>query len=66
MIGNGNNIKSMAFVENVSSFIDYSLKFQKDYHLFNYVDEPGLNMNDIVYIIKKRLFNSKIYWHKNT
>ena len=42
MIGNGKNVKSMAFVENVSSFIDYSLKLDKNFYLFNYIDEPSL------------------------
>ena len=59
MIGNGKNVKSMAFVENVSSFIDYSLKLDKNFYLFNYIDEPSLDMNEIVYIIKRNLFNSK-------
>jgi len=59
MIGDGKNIKSMAFVENVASFIVYSLKLEKNFYLFNYIDEPSLNMNEIVYIIKRNLFNSK-------
>jgi nucleoside-diphosphate-sugar epimerase len=48
MVGHGNNQKSMAYVENVSSFLEYSLKFKKGEHLFNYIDKPDLTMNDLV------------------
>ena len=56
MFGSGKNIKSMAFVDNVSAFFEYSLKFKTGLHIFNYVDKPDLNMNDFVKIIRKKLF----------
>tara|TARA_X000000950_G_C13844600_1_gene631746 strand:- start:200 stop:1189 length:990 start_codon:yes stop_codon:yes gene_type:complete len=59
MIGNGKNVKSMAYVENVAEFLLYALNFKEGYHLYNYVDKPDLNMNELVKIIRKKLFNKK-------
>ena len=55
MIGSGKNIKSIAYVENVSEFIDHSLNFSNGLYIFNYVDKPDMNMNELVTIIKKTL-----------
>ena len=51
MIGNGKNIKSIAYVENLSSFIIYSLKFIKGFHLFNYSDKPDFTTRELVELI---------------
>lgn len=48
MIGNGLNRKSMAYVENVVAFLEYSLNFGPGVHLYNYVDKPDFNMNTLV------------------
>ncbi len=54
MVGNGMNIKSMSYVGNVVAFIHYCLSSQlKGYHLFNYVDKPDLNTNQLIGIIAK-------------
>jgi nucleoside-diphosphate-sugar epimerase len=54
MVGSGNNIKSMSYVGNVVAFIQYCLNSQlKGYHLFNYVDKPDLNTNQLINIIAK-------------
>tara|TARA_S200000501_G_scaffold362510_1_gene392082 strand:+ start:33 stop:992 length:960 start_codon:yes stop_codon:yes gene_type:complete len=55
MIGSGKNIKSIAYVDNVSEFIDYSLNFTNGLHIFNYVDKPDMNMNELVSMTKKIL-----------
>jgi len=52
MIGNGLNIKSLAYVGNVTSFINYCLNFKNGVHIFNYVDKPQLLMNELVKSIK--------------
>lgn len=63
MIGNGNNKKSMAYVENLSEFIIHSLSFNVGYHLFNYADKPDLSMNELVISIKERLkLKPRIYF----
>ena len=56
MIGNGKNIKSMAYVENVSSFLRYGLTLNSGIHVYNYSDKPDLDMNTLVHITRKKLF----------
>lgn len=54
MVGNGRNIKSMSYVGNIVEFIAYCLSnFNSGYHLFNYVDKPDLNTNELINIISK-------------
>lgn len=55
MIGNGLNRKSMAYVENVSAFLSYSLDFGPGLHIYNYVDKPDLDMNTLVVNVNKAL-----------
>jgi len=55
MIGNGQNRKSMAYVENVASFIEYALNFGPGVHVYNYVDKPDFSMNELVCATNKIL-----------
>lgn len=55
MIGNGLNCKSMAYVENVAAFLEFSLKFKAGVHIYNYTDKPDLNMNNLVNLIRNKL-----------
>lgn len=55
MIGNGLNRKSMAYVENVAAFLEFSLNFGPGVHLYNYVDKPDFNMNTLVSNVNKAL-----------
>lgn len=48
MVGNGLNRKSMAYVENVSSFLIHCLQFPPGVHVYNYVDKPDFTMNELV------------------
>lgn len=48
MVGNGLNRKSMAYVENVAAFIEYSLDFKSGVHIYNYIDKPDFTMNALV------------------
>jgi len=48
MIGGGENRKSMAYVENLTAFIEFSLNFKPGIHTFNYVDKPDFSMNHLV------------------
>jgi GlcNAc-P-P-Und epimerase len=48
MVGSGNNCKSMAYVENVVSFIEKCLETDKKFAVYNYVDTPDMNMNSLV------------------
>ena len=58
MIGNGKNIKSIAYVHNVSEFIHFSLSFASGFKLFNYSDLPDYDMNSLVTKIQKTINNN--------
>lgn len=49
MVGNGRNVKSMAYVGNVVAFVKYMIdNVSEGYNVFNYIDKPDVNMNDLV------------------
>lgn len=58
MIGDGKNIKSMAYVENVAAFLEFSIKFTNGLHIYNYVDKPDFDMNTLVREVSKALGKS--------
>lgn len=58
MIGDGMNVKSMAYVENIAAFIEYALDFSPGVHVYNYVDKPDFNMNSLVSTVYKSLGQS--------
>jgi nucleoside-diphosphate-sugar epimerase len=59
MIGNGSNRKSMAYVENVAAALEFSLGLGAGTHLFNYVDKPDYDMNQLVALIRSVLGDEK-------
>jgi len=59
MVGNGKNIKSMAYVENVAAFLEYCLNFGPGVHIYNYVDKPDFDMNTFVSTAYKLLSKDK-------
>lgn len=68
MIGKGQNQKSMSYVQNVVAFIEFLMvEKQRGYNVYNYVDKPDFNTNDLVYhtgeILGKRIPSVKVpYW----
>lgn len=48
MVGNGENRKSMAYVENVAAFIEYAMSFKPGVHIYNFADKPDFTMNSLV------------------
>ncbi|MFL2731104.1 MAG: NAD-dependent epimerase/dehydratase family protein [Gammaproteobacteria bacterium] len=56
MIGNGKNIKSMAYVENVAEFLKYCISFEKGLNIYNYIDKPDYEMNDLIKVVRFNLF----------
>ena len=56
MFGDGKNRKSMAYVHNVAECLRFATEL-KGYHLYNYVDSPDLDMNTLVSICRKTLFD---------
>jgi nucleoside-diphosphate-sugar epimerase len=56
MIGNGQNVKSMAYVENIAAFIRYTIeKKLQGLNIFNYTDKPDLTTNEIINAVQKAL-----------
>jgi nucleoside-diphosphate-sugar epimerase len=55
MVGDGLNRKSMAYVENVAAFLEYSLSFKPGVHIYNYIDKPDFTMNALVDYVNKLL-----------
>lgn len=65
MIGNGQNVKSMAYVENIAAFLEYSLMNKSGEHLYNYIDKPDFDMNALVKTVKVALGKKEktgIHW----
>lgn len=48
MVGHGENLKSMAYVENIAAFIEYSMSFKPGVHIYNFIDKPDFTMNSLV------------------
>ena len=55
MIGDGTNVKSMAYVENIAAFIQHTLTFEAGFHTYNYIDKPDFDMNILVQGIYRAL-----------
>ena len=55
MIGRGENKKSMAYVENVTAFLEACIRSEQKYGLYNYVDTPDLTMNSLVSYVRQTL-----------
>ena len=59
MIGKGENKKSMAYVENVGSFLECCINSNQKNGLYNYVDTPDLKMKDLVAFVRFKLKGQK-------
>lgn len=57
MFGDGRNVKSMAYVENVAKFLVHCIGEKPGVHVYNYIDKPDLSMNQLVQVARKTLFN---------
>jgi GlcNAc-P-P-Und epimerase len=55
MIGDGTNRKSMAYVENITAFLEHALSFAPGVHIHNYVDKPDFDMNTLVSTVRQML-----------
>ena len=58
MFGNGKNRKSMAYVQNIAEFLNFSTAL-KGYCLYNYIDKPDLDMNTLITTVRSTLFNKE-------
>lgn len=56
MVGKGENKKSMAYVGNIVAFIKFLIDEKRDgYNVFNYIDKPDFNMNELIAHVSKVL-----------
>lgn len=56
MVGKGENRKSMAYVGNIVAFVKYMIdECTTGYNVFNYIDKPDMNMNQLVSHVSKVL-----------
>lgn len=56
MVGNGKNHKSMAYVGNIVAFVKFLIENQpKGLSVFNYVDKPDKDMNELVEVVGRTL-----------
>jgi GlcNAc-P-P-Und epimerase len=55
MVGDGKNIKSMAYVGNVAAFLLHALGLGSGTHIFNYVDGPDMDTLSLVNHISRSL-----------
>ena len=58
MVGNGQNRKSMAYVENVAAFLQYATAFKPGVHIYNFIDKPDFTMNVLVGTVNRMLGKS--------
>ena len=61
MVGRGNNIKSLAYVQNLADFILCTIKAKSGIHIYNYADKPDLSVREFVNFIKKELGQPKTH-----
>ena len=59
MVGSGKNRKSIAYVENIAAFIEYSMSFKAGIHIYNFIDKPDFTMNQLVGSVKRILGQSE-------
>ena len=55
MVGAGNNVKSIAYVGNVATFLVHTLSLGTGTHVFNYVDGPDMRTSDLVEYVRSCL-----------
>lgn len=56
MVGKGENKKSMAYVGNIVAFIKFLIDTKcEGYNVFNYIDKPDFNMNELIAHVSKVL-----------
>lgn len=56
MIGKGENRKSMAYVENIATFLKFvTTAFHPGVHVYNYIDKPDFTMNKLLGTVNRIL-----------
>lgn len=61
MIGSGKNKKSIAYVENVSKFIQFNILGRSGVYVSNYVDQPSFSVGELVSLARKSMNNYSVF-----
>ena len=59
MVGKGKNMKSMAYVLNLSGFLTKTIQSGPGRHVYNYADKPDMTMEKLVCIASEALGNGR-------
>jgi GlcNAc-P-P-Und epimerase len=64
MVGDGENRKSMAYVENVAAFLAHlaAMPITPGARLYNYCDQPTLTMNELLSLVYRTLGGRRAGW----
>ena len=54
LVGDGTNVKSIAYVENVAAFLEHVLGCEPGMRIYNYVDKPDYATRDLVRAIRRQ------------
>ena len=65
MIGKGQNMKSLAYIDNFTNFIVELLNISSGKFIYNYSDKPDLKINDLINQIYKSLNMKRTKFHLN-
>ena len=66
MVGSGTNVKSMAYVGNIVAFVKFLIdNIANGYNVYNYIDKPDTNMNDLVALVEKVLKKKRYLYMSN-
>lgn len=55
IVGNGKNMKSIAYVDNVAAFLCHCRQFKAGVHVYNYSDKPDLSINELIKLVRDKL-----------
>ena len=55
MVGNGTNIKSIAYIDNLVAFLEACILTSQNYGIYNYIDTPNMAMNELVSQVRTTL-----------
>ena len=55
IVGKGEHKKSMAYIGNIVAFLESCVDTNQKYGVYNYIDTPDLNMNELVSQVRQTL-----------
>ena len=53
LIGDGQSVKSLAYVDNLAAFLGFSLEFAPGLHVYNYADKPDMTVAQLAAVLRR-------------